>query len=257
MTDKTDHLEHERALVDARREGAIAARKQAITIVLVVLAVFAATLGYGWTLASRAQRAAPEIIEEIASERRAAMEARLLARSQEASALAGEVFGFLHRVWQENEALKQVRANVQAATNELRLLTQEVNAAFDSPTTQLAPLLENGPTRAAAVLQHGLAVAKELEKLVPAVMGALSQARQAVDGERDEPAVPAVLEAMEALLAPFIGTNSELRTQWVTLKTKVLTWVETVFDDFEVARQEMSGDELSDEFMRRLRDRIF
>lgn len=88
-------------------------------------------------------------------------------------------------------------------------------------------------------------------------MGALSQARQAVDGERDEPAVPAVLEAMEALLAPFIGTNSELRTQWVTLKTKVLTWVETVFDDFEVARQEMSGDELSDEFMRRLRDRIF
>ena len=148
MSDPIDRHEHERALADVRRRWLITTAS-----VLGVLAVlFFSALGVGWTLVDRAQEAAPEVIEEIATERRAALETRLLMRSQEAQALAADLFVFLQRVWQENAALHRVRANVQGATTELRLLTSEVNAAMVSPTQNLGTLLENGPTRARAVL---------------------------------------------------------------------------------------------------------
>lgn len=253
MSDPIDRHEHERALADVRRRWLITTAS-----VLGVLAVlFFSALGVGWTLVDRAQEAAPEVIEEIATERRAALETRLLMRSQEAQALAADLFVFLQRVWQENAALHRVRANVQGATTELRLLTSEVNAAMVSPTQNLGTLLENGPTRARAVLEYAVAVASELRRLVPLVLDALEQAQTAAQAEGDGAAIGAVLTSMDALLDPFIGANAKLHARWKKLQADVVGWVDRVYADFAQARIELSGEELSDEFMRRLRLRVF
>jgi len=260
MVDMPEPTEHERALVEARREGGAEARRHAarrMVAVLVSLAVLSvAALGVGWTVANRAHDAAPEVIEEIAAERRAALEARLAARASEAQTLAHDLFSFLQRVWHESESLRRIRTEAQAASTELGLLTDDVTAAFDSPTTRLAPLLENGPTRARAVLDHGAAVVAELQRLVPAVLGSLNRATTALEREQ-EPPIPVILHAMDELLEPFIGTNAQLAAQWETLKNGLLEWVGRVEGDFEAGRRALSGDELSAEFMRRLAERIF
>lgn len=261
MSETIERQDHERALAIARREGATAARRRYALLVSGVLGTVVvflfATVTVGWSLATRAQEEAPAVIEEIAEERRAEMERRLSMRSQEAQVLASDMFLFLQRVWQENEALHQVRSNVQAATTELRLLTDEVNAAWESPTNNLGPLLENGPVRASAVLDYAVAVAAELQRLVPEVLRALKQAKVAADGAGDGSVLSAMLDSMDALLAPFIGSNEDLEQRWKRLQGDLHGWVQRVADDLELARQRMSGDDLSAEFMQRLRSRIF
>lgn len=245
---------------EARRQGAAEGRRSALrvfagvtsAIVLLLLGTFAA----GYVLAERAREAAPHVIEQIASERRGELEARMTARGTEARALAGDLFVFLQRLWQENEALERVRTNVEAATTQLRILRVEVNAAYDSPTNNLGALMRNGPTRASAVLDYSVAIANELQRLVPLVLRALGQAKTAAEAEPDGPALPAMLDAMDALLAPFIGTNAALETEWQTVKTGLLDWARRVGADLDHARAQLSGDDLSDEFFRRLRVRV-
>lgn len=253
MTDTVDRHEHERQIAALRRRFTLTA----VSALGVLVVLFFTALGVGWTLVDRAQDAAPEVIEEIATERRSAMETRLLARAQEAQALASDLFVFLQRVWQENAALHRVRANVQGATEQLRLLTGEVNAAMVSPTKNLGALLENGPTRANAVLDHAVAVASELRRLVPLVLDALERAQAAAEAKGDGASIGAVLSSMDALLDPFIGKNPTLHAQWKNLQADVTGWIDRVYVDLAQARIEFSGEQLSDEFMRRLRLRLF
>lgn len=251
-------VERERALAEARRDGAIAARRQAVRWVVavasVVILVLVGTAAVGWTLASRAQVLAPEIIEEIATERRAGLEERLSLRSDEAQQLAARMFDFLGDVWRENESLRLVRTSIEAANAQLHLLSAEVNAAFDTPTQSLGALLENGPTRARAVLEHGIAIAAELRRLAPAVLIAVQDATAAASA--DGPALTALLNSVETLLSPFIE-DSHLTAQWQALRHELLAWVARVHADLDLARSQMSGDALSAEFMLRLRAQLF
>ena len=246
-----DPEEHERALTAVREQS----KRRLLAVVGVVVVVLFATVAAGWTLVVRAQEAAPDVIQQIAIERQAVIEARITARSNEAQQLAGELFGFLLEVWEKNEAMRGVRDNVEGATTQMRLLTGELNSALDSPTRNLGALLENGPTRARAVLDYAIAAANELGRLVPMVLGALNQAKTAAD-QTHGPALQAILEAMDALLNPFIGTDNALAGQWKTVRTGLLEWTNRVFADLDFARSQMSGDELSSEFMRRLRDAV-
>jgi hypothetical protein len=90
----------------------------------------------------------------------------------------------------------------------------------------------------------------------PLAVGALEQAKVAVDDEATA-LFPSLLISLDALLKPFIGTNAELAAQWKTLQSDLATWIQRVEDDLDLARKEMSGDELGDEFMRRLGRRVF
>ncbi len=260
MSEPTEKQAHERALARATREGAAAERRRSrrwmVGVLGAALVLLGGTVGLGWWLASRAQAAAPSVIEEIAAERRTTFESRFSDRSREAQALAGDIFEFLQRVWQENEALHRARTNARAATTQVGLLTDEMNAAIDSPTANLRIFLENGPTRTRAVVDHVVIVTGELRRAVPLAVGALEQAKVAFDDETTA-TFQALLNSLDALLDPFIGTNAGLHAQWQTLRSDLTAWMQRVEDDLEHARKEMSGDELSDEFMRRLRDRVF
>jgi hypothetical protein len=260
MSESIERQDHERAIARARQEGAAAERRRTmhwvVGVVGVALLLLVGTVGLGWSLANRAKVAAPGVIEEIAAERRAALESRFSARSQEAQALAVDIFEFLQRVWQDNEALLRARTNARAATAQVGLLTDEMNAALESPRANLGTLLENGPTRARAVVGHVVIVAGELRRIVPLVVGALEQAKIAFDDEATA-SLSALLNSLDALLDPFIGTNAGLEAQWQTLQSDLTAWMQRVEGDLDYARKEMSGDELGDEFMRRLRHRVF
>lgn len=254
-------LDESSAVEAARAEGFERARYRARQQLLIGLAVVVTLLGItafaGYTFAQRAQEVAPVVIAEIAAERQAEFERRLLMRTAEAHQLTVKTFAFLENVWAKTEALHRIRSNVDGARQQLGLLSSEVNAAFDSPS-DLGTLLENGPTRAKALVQHLLEVAKELQRFVPAVLKALQQAQDAAEAvDDDESSMTAVLASMDALLAPFLGTNIELQGQWSNLKTDLLDWMHRIDEDFATARQQLSGDALSDDFMKRLTDRVF
>ncbi|MFP4601208.1 MAG: hypothetical protein ACLFVJ_23370, partial [Persicimonas sp.] len=185
MSDTIEKQAHERALARARREAAAAQRRRSrrwvVGVLVAALVLLVGAVGLGWSIASRAKAAAPSVIEEIVAERHASLETRFSDRSQEAQALAADIFEFLQRVWQENETLDRARTNVRAATTQVGLLTDEMNAALVSPTANLRVFLENGPTRARAVVQHVVIVAGELRRVVPLAVGALEQAKVAFD----------------------------------------------------------------------------
>ena len=83
------------------------------------------------------------------------------------------------------------------------------------------------------------------------MLGALRQAKDAADAAHALE-LEALLDSMHALLAPFIGSNEPLHEQWMVLKGEVLGWSERVSTDLVRARAQVSGEELTGEFLRRL-----
>ncbi|QDG50581.1 hypothetical protein FIV42_07485 [Persicimonas caeni] len=249
------------ALAAARREGELAERRRGRRRLLVALVVsatlLAATIATGWALVVQAREAAPEVISQMAVERRAALDRRLDERTDEAAVLVGDLFGFLQQVWLENEAMSQIRSSVGSARAQLSLLDEEVRAALDSPVTHLEPLLDNGPTRARQLAAHLVVVTAEIRHLVPTVVDALGDAQQTFEESPDDSTIRAVIASMDALIEPFLGQHVQLRARWAGLQTELLAWVERVEADLADARRQMSGDTLGDEFLERLMRRLF
>jgi hypothetical protein len=261
MSPNTEENPSNEALAEARREGAQAERRRGRRRLLVALVTSAmllfAGLVAGWVVMVQARDAAPAVISEMAIERRAALEQRLSQRADEAASLVGELFGFLEQVWLENESLRQIQSSVGSAREQLSLLDAEVQAALDAPLTGLEPLLENGPTRARQLAKHLVAVTTEIRRLVPTVFDALGDAQKTfVDSPEGSP-ISAVIASMDALFEPFLGQKTRLRTRWTGLKKDLLAWIGRVEADLELARQDMRGDALGDEFLDRMVRRLF
>lgn len=261
MSPNTEENLSNEALAEARREGVQAERRRGRRRLLVALVTSAtllvAGLVAGWVLVVQARDAAPEVISEMAIERRAAFEQRLSQRSEEAAALVGRLFGFLEQVWLENESLRQIQSRVGSARAELSLLDAEVRAALDAPLTDLEPLLENGPTRARQLAEHLVVVTTEIRQLVPTVFDALGQAQKTFANSPDGSPILAVIASMDALFEPLLGQNKKLRARWTALKKDLLAWVERIEADLAWAEREMTGDALGDEFVDRIMRRLF
>lgn len=249
------------ALDDARREGARAERLRTRRRLLFAGTGFAAILVAvflaGWVLVVQARDAAPEVISQMAAERRAAVEQRLNQRVDEAGVLVGELFGFLEIVWRENESLSRIQSSVGRARAELSLLDGEVRAALNAPLTELKPLLKNGPTRARQLAENLVVVAAEIRRLVPTVFYALGDAQKTFAQSPDGASLPAIIASLDALFEPFIGPNEGLRARWASLKKNMLDWVSRVEADVALTRRQMHGDTLGDEFVDRMTHRLF
>lgn len=208
-------------------------------------------------LVVQARDAAPSVISQMASERRAALEERLRLRTGEARALVGELFDFGEALWVESESLRQIQENVAQAQAQLGLLDAEVRAALSAPLSQLPPLLKNGPTRARLLAEHLVAVAGEIRRLIPTVFEALGDAKTAFAQSPRGATIPAALASMDALIEPFIGDNERLRARWSGLKNEMLEWAARVKADLAQTRLELSSDGLGDEFLDRMVRRLF
>jgi len=216
-----------------------------------------AVLVGGWMLVVQAKSAAPGVISEMASERRAAVEQRLGQRVDEAGVLVGELFGFVELVWRENESMRRIQASVGSARAQLGRLNAEVRAAMDAPMTQVRPLLENGPTRARRMAEELVEVVREIRRLVPTVFSALGEAQRSIVESPEGVSIKALVVSMDALFEPFVAANPRLSARWAELKGALLGWVARVDVDFEFASAQMDSDTLSDEFLERLADRLF
>lgn len=228
-----------------------------------LIVVLASTVGVLFVLlvstvvvAHRVRVEAPNIIGEIASERRHYFEAELAARSGEARELVGASFTFMYRLWSENPVLAGMRTRLEAATYEMKLLGGEVSAAFSTPTKSLGPLLDRGPTRVRVVLDHAVAVARELKDVVPVVLQSLDGAASSFR-DADGSTLQMSLATIDGLLQPVMGEHVGLRADWDKLRVEIIAWSDRVGTTLTTMRQQMSGDALHDDFSRRLRQRLF
>lgn len=247
----------EDALAEARREGARAERRRLLVVWLGCVGLVL-LLGIGsLALTVRAKNAAPGVITDIVSERRAALEQHLRDRRNEAVAIVADVFDFLGEVWLESEPVRRIRASVGGARAQLSQLDAELKAALQAPFSASGPLIQNGPTRARYLARQLVLVAEETRQLAGLVFQALADVSASFYQSDAGSPIPTVLQSMEALLNPFLGENQPLRARWDALKVDISAWGARVETDLQLARESMRGETLGQEFIERMARRIF
>lgn len=238
------------------RSAARSPARYVIAALASTIAVLVVTLVAVAVLAQRVRTHAPSVIGEIAAERQQLFESELAARTGEAQQLVMHSFAFMYRLWAENPVLANVRVQVDSAMREVRTLGYEVRAAFSSPLNNFGTLLDHGPTRIQAVLEHALAVARELKHVVPVVLQSLDEATTAFR-DADGVTLHTSLATLDGLLNPLMGEHEGLRTDWGNLRVAIVAWSERVDATLTMMRAQISGDSLSTEFSQRLFLRVF
>lgn len=248
-------------LAQARREGARAERarlrRRLILGWCLAAGLFLMLFVGSVMLMAKARDATPGVINEIVSQRRDALERNLRERRDEAIELVGNVFDFLGLVWLESAPVRQIRASIAGAREQLSALDAELRAALRAPFTDSGPLIENGPTRARYLANQLVVVAREARQLALLVFQALTEVRQSFADAPGGSPIPTALATMDALLNPFLGEDQHLHSHWDGLKSEITAWGNRVETNLRAARHQMQGDTLGQEFLERIVQRIF
>jgi len=246
--------------VDTPPSGVVGSRLQrqakilkAVLVSTVLFLLF--SVGFSIHVVRTAQTKGPQIIAEMTESRVLEAERRLDARLEEARDLTTQFYQFLAVLLESNPPVRSIRNHWNTISFQTASLALDLSSLPQEPLRATTRLYETGPSRVESILLSARQITHEMQALVPRLVKALRQARNAMS--EDGGMIAVILGSLDELIMPFVQDDTTLNSEWSRMKSQIQEWVERVANDVVFVQQSVVAEALSEEFAQRLWGELF
>lgn len=220
-------------------------RRKKIVVGAIVFAIVLAA-----TLVLRINAAVPEVSAAIARDNIAQFEKTANVHIASAKVLTGRLFDLMTTLLTDNPPFQKMRGHWQNASKQIDVLQTDLGLLGDQPIDAGKRLVQNGPARVRAIVQHTAAVVAETQNFLPQILAGLQGAKDAFT--ETESGMEAMIAGLDALFLPLIAGDETLQASWDSWRSDFRGWVTNVTTDIKKLRKRIDGDHVSREFASRL-----